>query len=65
MSSAQSSPAGGQVPLVVISSDASGGGAIASVGNHYGTLRAIEEAFGLGYLGAASSPVNGDPFGTF
>jgi phosphatidylinositol-3-phosphatase len=62
---AQSSPAGGQVPLVVISNDASGGGAIASVGNHYGALRAIEEAFGLGYLGAASSPLNGDPFGSF
>jgi acid phosphatase len=62
---AQSSPAGGQVPLVVISNGASGGGAIASVGNHYGTLRALEEAFGLGYLGAASGLVNGDPFGTF
>jgi len=61
----QSSLAGGQVPLVVISNDASGTGAIASVGNHYGTLRAIEEAFGLGYLGAASSPANGDPFGSF
>jgi phosphatidylinositol-3-phosphatase len=61
----QSSPAGGQVPVVVISSDAAGQGAISSSGNLYGTLRAIEEAFGLGYLGAAADPSNGDPIGSF
>ncbi|MFZ0181342.1 MAG: alkaline phosphatase family protein [Candidatus Dormiibacterota bacterium] len=62
---AQSSPAGGQVPLVVISRDAAGQGAISAPGNHYGTLRAIEEAFGLPYLGASADPSNGDPLGSF
>lgn len=62
---AQSSPGGGQIPMVVISSDAAGQGAIATPGNLYGTLRAIEEAFGLGYLGAAADPSNGDPIGSF
>jgi phosphatidylinositol-3-phosphatase len=61
----QSSPAGGQVPMVVISSNAAGQGTISSSGNLYGTLRAIEEAFGLGYLGAAADPSNGDPIGSF
>jgi hypothetical protein len=62
---AQSSPAGGQVPLVVISRDAAGQGAISTPGNHYGTLRAIEEAFGLANLGASADPSNGDPLGSF
>jgi phosphatidylinositol-3-phosphatase len=51
---------GGHVPTVVISNAASGQGAFAPAGNHYGTLRTIEEAYGLGYLGAASDPANGD-----
>ncbi|HVC42967.1 MAG TPA: alkaline phosphatase family protein [Candidatus Saccharimonadales bacterium] len=62
---AQPSPAGGQIPMVVISNAAHGQGAIAAPGNAYGTLRAIEEAFGLGYLGAAADPSNGDPIGSF
>ena len=40
----QSTPGGGQVPLIVISSDARGLGAVTLHGNHYGTLRSIEEA---------------------
>ena len=63
---AQSTPAGGQVPLVVIASDpAATKGAIATYGNHYGLLRAIEETFGLPLLGAASKPTNGDPLSSF
>jgi hypothetical protein len=62
---AQAGPGGGQVPMVVISNDSQGQGAIATPGNLYGTLRAIEEAFGLGYLGAAANPSNGDPIGSF
>jgi phosphatidylinositol-3-phosphatase len=54
-----------QIPLVVISADAAAKGAIATSGNHYGALRAIEEAFGLPLLGAAGSAANGDPFGSF
>jgi acid phosphatase len=54
-----------QVPFVVISNNAKGHGAITSSGNDYGALRAIEEEFGLGLLGAASNPANGDPFSSF
>ena len=58
-------PSANAIPMVVISSTSKGKGAIATIGNHYGTLRAIEEGFGLGYLGAASNPANGDPFTSF
>jgi acid phosphatase len=62
---AQSSPGGGQVPMVVISSTAAGQGAISTPGNLYGTLHAIEQTFGLSYLGAAADSSNGDPIGSF
>ena len=52
--------AGGQIPLVVISSKASGKGTVAMTGDHYGTLRTIEEAYGLHLLGAAGNAANGD-----
>ena len=51
---------GGHVPMVVISSRAKGRGKVAMTGNHFGTLRSIEEAYGLPLLGAAASPSNGD-----
>lgn len=51
---------GGHVPMVVISSKAKGRGNVVMTGNHYGTLRSIEEAYGLPLLGAAASPANGD-----
>jgi hypothetical protein len=46
--------AGGQVPTVIISSNASGVGNTATPGDHYSMLRAIETVFGLPLLGAAS-----------
>ena len=46
--------------MVVISNNAKGRGGVATVGNQYGTLRTIEEAFNLSLLGAASNPANGD-----
>jgi acid phosphatase len=49
-----------QIPTVVISSRAKGVGATSVYGNLYGTLRSIEEAFGLGFLGGAQSASNGD-----
>jgi phosphatidylinositol-3-phosphatase len=49
---------GGHVPTIVISATSSG--AFASGGNHYGTLRAIVEAYKVGWLGKSSSPANGD-----
>jgi acid phosphatase len=57
---AQSTPGGGQVPLVVISSNTTGKGSVTVSGNHYGMLRSIEEAYGLGLLGGAATGANGD-----
>ena len=51
---------GGVIPEVVISSNAKGQGNVAVKGNHYGTLRSIEEAYGLSLLGAAANASNGD-----
>ena len=62
---AQPFPGGGQIPMVVISTAARGQGRSRPRGNLYGTLRAIEEEFGVGYLGAAANPSNGDPIGSF
>ncbi|MDQ2959531.1 MAG: alkaline phosphatase family protein [Candidatus Dormibacteraeota bacterium] len=49
---------GGHVPTIVVS--ATSHGPFASGGNHYGTLRAIEEAYGVTLLGASAAPANGD-----
>ena len=51
---------GGHVPMVVISSNAQGKGSVNLAGDHYGTQRSIEEAYGLALLGEASNPANGD-----
>lgn len=53
-------PGGGQIPMVVISSHALGKRSIALTGDHYGTLRTIEKAYRLPFLGAAANPANGD-----
>lgn len=52
--------AGGQIPLVVISSRTSGKGTVAMTGDHFGTLRTLEEAYGLRLLGAATGAADGD-----
>jgi phosphatidylinositol-3-phosphatase len=57
---AQTSPFGGQVPMVIISSLAAGRGAVAIPGNHYGLLHSIEEVYRLPLLSAPALPVNGD-----
>lgn len=57
--------AGGQIPTVVVSNNASGKGNVAVTGSLYGLLRTIEEAYGLGYLGGASDPANGDLLSLF
>jgi len=49
---------GGHVPTIVVSATATG--TFSAGGNHYGTLRGIEEAYGVGLLGASASPANGD-----
>ncbi len=51
---------GGQVPMLVISARARGRGRVHLAGDHFGTLRTIEEAYGLPLLGAAAAARNGD-----
>jgi acid phosphatase len=51
--------AGGRVPMIVISANAHGRGAIAVQGDHYATLRTIEAAFGLRLRGNAASAPGG------
>ena len=51
---------GGQIPLIIVSSTAAGTGNLAITGDHYGTLRSIEEEFGLSLLGDAADRINGD-----
>ena len=52
--------AGGQIPELVISRHAQGKGIVSLTGDQYGTLRTIEQAFGLPLLGAAANSINGD-----
>jgi Carboxypeptidase regulatory-like domain/Phosphoesterase family len=56
-------PGGGHVATIVISSASSG--RFAGTGDHDGTLRAIEEAYGVGKLGGSSSSSHGDLTGAF
>lgn len=53
-------PGGGQIPEVVISAASRGRGAVTVTGDHFGTLRTIEEAYGLPLLGAARDSAHGD-----
>jgi acid phosphatase len=52
-------PAGGPIPLIVVSSASAGTGSVPITGDQYGTLRSIEQEFGLRLLGDALNPVNG------
>ena len=49
-----------QVALIVVSAKTAGIGAFTGQGNHYGTLRSIEEEYGLPLLNNASDASNGD-----
>jgi hypothetical protein len=49
---------GGHVATIVISAKSQG--RFSSGGNHYGTLRAIEEAYGMPLLGGSAMAANGD-----
>jgi phosphatidylinositol-3-phosphatase len=53
-------PSGNAIPMVVISSNAKGQGNVNLAGNHYGTLRSIEEAYGLSLLAGAQNASYGD-----
>jgi hypothetical protein len=56
---------GGHVSTIVITSVNKGLGQYTSVGDHYGTLAAIEKAFGVPLLLNSASAVNGDLTGAF
>ncbi len=56
---------GGHIPTIVITSKNLGMGPFTSVGDHYGTLAAIEKAFGVPLLLNSASAVNGDLTGAF
>jgi hypothetical protein len=52
------SAAGGQIATIVVT--AAGQRRLGTPGDHYGMLRALEEAYGVGYLGQAANPASGD-----
>lgn len=52
--------AGGHIATIVVASDNLGKGKFAGIGDHYGTLRGIEEAYGVGLLGGSADVINGD-----
>jgi hypothetical protein len=54
---------GGHIPTLVIASDARG--AYTPGGDHYGTLRGIEEVYGVDLLGGSADAANGDLRGAF
>jgi phosphatidylinositol-3-phosphatase len=49
-----------KIATIVVSTQAATGARLSARGNHYGTLRALEEVYGLPYLGAAGDPSNGN-----
>jgi len=59
------SSAGGQIATIVVAAGNKGSGAFTSTGDHYGTLRAIEEQYGVAKLGNSNSTAGGDLSGAF
>jgi phospholipase C len=49
-----------QVATLVISQNTPAGARLTTPGNHYGTLRAIEETYGVALLGGSANASNGD-----
>jgi hypothetical protein len=56
---------GGHIATVVISSNNKGKGNFTSIGDNYGTLAAIEKAYGVTLLLNSANSVNGDLSGAF
>jgi hypothetical protein len=56
---------GGHIATIVVAANNKGLGNFTQTGDHYGTLRAIEDAYGVGKLGGSSNSVNGDLTGAF
>lgn len=51
---------GENIATIVVSANHGVARRLSSAGNHYGTLRAIEETYGVGLLGSSANPGNGD-----
>ena len=58
-------PAGGHIPTIVVSSNNKGMGPFTGIGDHYGTLAAIEDAYGVPLLLNAANSANGNLSGAF
>ncbi|MHB8490301.1 MAG: carboxypeptidase regulatory-like domain-containing protein [Candidatus Dormibacteria bacterium] len=56
---------GGQIATIVVTANNRGLGKFTATGDHYGTLRAVEEAYGVADLGNSANSVNGDLTGAF
>jgi hypothetical protein len=56
---------GGRIATVVLGPDVRPGARDARPLDHYGVLRSIEDAFGVGHLAAAADPANGSLAGLF
>jgi hypothetical protein len=56
---------GGHIATIVVTSNNKGLGKFNGTGDHYGTLAAIEKAYGVNLLLASSNPINGDLTGAF
>jgi phosphatidylinositol-3-phosphatase len=56
---------GGHIATIVVTSNNKGLGNFTGTGDHFGTLAAIEKAYGVVPLGGSASSVNGDLTGAF
>ncbi len=56
---------GGHIATIVVTSNNQGLGQFTGIGDHFGTLAAIEKAYGVALLGGSASSVNGDLTGAF
>jgi phosphatidylinositol-3-phosphatase len=48
------------IATIIVSANHGGTRRLRAAGNHYGTLRALEETYGVGLLGSSADPGNGD-----
>ncbi|MGD0195794.1 MAG: carboxypeptidase regulatory-like domain-containing protein, partial [Candidatus Dormibacteria bacterium] len=56
---------GGHIPTIVVSANNKGLGQFTGIGDHYGTLAAIEDAYGVPLLLNAANSANGNLSGAF
>ena len=56
---------GGHIPTIVVTANNTGLGNFTGTGDHYGTLAAIEKAYGVSLLLNSANAINGDLTGAF